>query len=683
MEIDKPSARSPGHQPKVSIDLTGTPTPQVMVACDNKLLASSGVGFGKVTVTEAMIDLTSEPSEEPHNMDGYASSSGQAPIYSSDDASDDASEDGSHVEDDDYSPASALPSPLPPLADQDSFVSTSYRLSSVDNQTDEDSDMEDEHMGDLSQESDSHLDCHSDIMDEISDAESVTHAPVTHGEMEDENATDDFDGYDNFEGDDQDCRFNPDFNSSPLVYSYSWEKADTKFIDLGEDQGSKLNIAEAAAMFQFDVSKKQHSPVHIEEPLSFSSVPHASDNAEKTTYPVENHATLPSPESGTSLVIAGLPFAGFELLEPVNAAAARNRLPSPSDAALAKSHLKTTNPPAVSPMAHALGERTGKYDFFAAREQNRATVMANPLITLATATEVSAKLADKENESVSQMEVSASTTAPVPEEAPALEPAPKEQTETRSGIDEPQDTELWLPHANMDAPFLVPTAWTTSGESFLNEPHNCPIPHQCDGHLERDMTSAATYVESKRRFEVNANQTMRRVRIQELLAQESNEARPTQAPAPCPQPMTTAPVPVETALPVLGIPARPAKRSFSDVFPESDLDSSRSQPSAGVRTWQSSSTHAAHEEAASSSRVGESIGKKTQSSHDASEQSKHGPAPASTPVTACVQQDDIRPVKRRRFAQIAACAFGGIMGGAVVLAGMIATAPIESVMNGA
>jgi hypothetical protein len=683
VEIDKPSPRLIVHSSKVSIDLTGTPGPQLFGIHDASPVPY-GVTTGRV-VTSGAIDLTSEPSP-PGFQD-----------YSSDDASDnedadadaDADDDGSEMDEDHYSPASPELASLPPVAEEETSVA-SYRLSSVDHQTDEeDSDIEDEHMCDSCHDSDSHVDGQSDYPEESSDDESVTRCIYPCVDMEDENATDDFDGEDDFAGEDQDCKYKFVHCSPFLLSFYLPRRANTKRADMSNehefnDRPVSLNNAEAVQRQSDQVEEQNSTLAQFGESLALSTAFDVHPNPGQVMYSDTVYAgpaevcTAPAPsEPNTKFPL--FPLVEYEQLEPpLPATSCGNRLPSPSDAALAKSHLTPPKTPAVSSMAQSLGERTGKYDFFAAREQNRAAVMANPLITIGRTTDASMEPAGKATETPIQTESGATTAAASEEDTTTSEVSLEEQSEPKLLSDD-QDNELWLPHV-MDAPFLIPTAWTSSGEAFLKEPHHCPVPSLCDGHLDQDMISAATYVESKKRSESKSNRTIRRVRIQELLAQESNEgeiAALAQLPVSKAPPDSVLPAGT-TTLPVPCTPARPAKRSFSEVFTESEAEPSQPSPAA-VPARESSLAHAADSEIskAPASGTGEDDIPKTEISGNTSS----GPGLSSSSVATPTLQSDARPAKRRRFAQIAACAFGGIMGGAAVLAGMIATAPIESVMN--
>lgn len=161
----------------------------------------------------------------------------------------------------------------------------------------------------------------------------------------------------------------------------------------------------------------------------------------------------------------------------------------------------STATPASFPQT--LGERTGKYDFFAAREQNRATVVNNSQIALnrylpqsmLRATEDTLRDLD-----TPRMEG--------PRTLPKMNIAAETKDEpVRSWDETVRDMTSGVPDISLDAnydsaqPPLLNSFWTPTGEAFLKDAHQCQVPTSDERTRlqspDLDMSSAAKFVESK------------------------------------------------------------------------------------------------------------------------------------------------------------------------------------------
>jgi hypothetical protein len=214
------------------------------------------------------------------------------------------------------------------------------------------------------------------------------------------------------------------------------------------------------------------------------------------------------------------------------------------------------------------------------------------------------------------------------------------------------------------------------------------------------MTSASTYKESKQEARNKASQAVRRLPIEALLARESKEATPiAKETTPTSNETSTA---TKEAISIAeqitpdvntfklspdsmhwtSTPRTP-KRSFGEISTE-DGSQSAEQPTApvprevlsrylrpdGKRSFRPT-RFVASISAGTDRDVSCNVTRDIRGLAD-SVRLEHV-IPFNGP--GHTQHNDLRPAKRRRFAQVAACALGTVLGGAAVLAGMIVTAP--------
>lgn len=246
------------------------------------------------------------------------------------------------------------------------------------------------------------------------------------------------------------------------------------------------------------------------------------------------------------------------------------RQPSPSDAAMVKS-TPAVEGSSSSATAQALGTKTGKFEYFEARDHNRSLV--------------------------------------APLSAP---PVPVVTSDLRNTLPS------YPAHEAITN--LYSAAWT--GGDFINRPQPTQQLESLEDRTRLqspeplDMTSAYTYQQSKSELRV-PSPDVRRIPIPDLLAKESKE--------PSPAPIGTIAMPEVSSL-VIEPSARPPKRGIDEI-------SANVEEEAPVMETSS--------------------------------------ATVSMPVEAS-ERVEAQPTKRRRLAEFAACV---TLGGAVVLAGLITTAP--------
>ncbi|KAI1418415.1 hypothetical protein F5Y13DRAFT_149122 [Hypoxylon sp. FL1857] len=354
------------------------------------------------------------------------------------------------------------------------------------------------------------------------------------------------------------------------------------------------------------------------------------------------------------------------------------RQPSPSDAAMFKSR-PMLDRTANDFRAQALGEKSGKYEFFAARESNRTTLVdrlsAPPISaireTLGENSEQPNAGAEADQNSRPALplpifQAGDSHTKPM-EEATGTVTACKASPRILGDLVQFNEA-TWCPLPDPPCP-----TWSVSGEKFINNPRNEDFPYPC---LERppspelDMTSAYAFQLSKMATESSANQRPRRVGIEDLLTQEprgiqsnlfGDEHHVTAAPTP------SAPVPLANSA------ARDngLKRSFEDAFSDSHAEPDVQPNSDGAHTHLSETKSDAANHQSQSAAVCEDESSRIPPFKITSVPPQDGAD--VIPVTVLPRPDNIQPSKRRRFAQAAACV---ALGGAAAFTFMVSTAPV-------
>ncbi|KAI2775630.1 hypothetical protein F4815DRAFT_487286 [Daldinia loculata] len=406
------------------------------------------------------------------------------------------------------------------------------------------------------------------------------------------------------------------------------------------------------------------------DPLSNPSSPAPSSSRFSSPNPPLPNG-LPSTdtfaESSNTEDIFVAPFL-FTASTQQGASVVQPREPSPSDAAMFKSHPVLDRAASIS-RAQALGEKSGKHAFFAARERNRMNHLDwNSPPPVSAIRETLGADADQHVTGV-ESDHASHTALPVvgvdddqkgstggaADVNNAPDPTPNGPTTILS--EEPMPDSTWQP-------------WSVSGERFLNHPRFEELPcsnSERPQSPELDMTSAYTFQLSKIASESSGSLASkpRRVEIQDLLTQEPNGDNNNTNDNPLPPPIfsmaSSAPLPTSESVPEPNL-----KRSFEDAFSNDEdvigsneectsrEDDKSKSTSSGKRSRNGSVTNVESNEA-TSPETPEQGGIETQ------------------PATVPARRDNVQPSKRRRFAQAAAYV---ALGGAAAFTYMVSTAPV-------
>ncbi|KAI0012540.1 hypothetical protein F4779DRAFT_39897 [Xylariaceae sp. FL0662B] len=348
---------------------------------------------------------------------------------------------------------------------------------------------------------------------------------------------------------------------------------------------------------------------------------------------------------------------------------AQAREPSPSDAALIKSRRPVTFPSPDYSRAQALGEKTGKHEYFAARESNRRIMDDNASLPISAIRET---LNSKFEGQITEDSVGPTQLQPSMQTFPVAQPVLVSGglTGATKVVPEasfhPQDTASDNVKTSADA---HDSAWSASGERFINNPRTEDLPlisTERPHSPELDMTSAYTFQQSKMASEAKANKNLRRLPIKDLLAQEPklNQVDDIAAKR-LPPIVMAAPTSISTNL------SGPAgsKRSFEDAFVNQAEQVDQIDPT--------NKSHDAISERSSSApprkRVPDAATPRNLPSPVPTRIVPVEPAQGERqPVAIPMQPDNNRPSKRRCLAQAAAYV---AVGGAAVFTFMVSTAP--------
>lgn len=351
---------------------------------------------------------------------------------------------------------------------------------------------------------------------------------------------------------------------------------------------------------------------------------------------------------------------------PFASVVTHQRLPSPSDAAMVKTLPFSGS--CTTSTAQALGEKTGKYEYFTARESNKATFMnldrpkAPPPISAIRET----LAGDKEVSQPPSRHSPARNIFVMARKAAMLnKPGTTDSSDSFPVVETPKPAESSTPSYKVEEPKSAFTAthqgsvWSASGDKFINSPASLKAIWS-RARLQSpdlDMTSAYTFQQSKLARESMAEAfTVKRVQIQDLLAQEPKYTEPVEEII---EPIKTEPQSTSsnTSKAQAG-----SKRTFNDAFMGIDdvpgeVDASAHELS--LRVGPESAHRAApacHQEAIDSPEsVADSVN-----------------AAVAGNLAVSIEPSTVRPAKRRRFAEVAACV---ALGGAGVLSALIMSAP--------
>ncbi|KAI1778644.1 hypothetical protein F4818DRAFT_406673 [Hypoxylon cercidicola] len=353
------------------------------------------------------------------------------------------------------------------------------------------------------------------------------------------------------------------------------------------------------------------------------------------------------------------------------------RDPSPSDAAMFKSRPLPDQEPSDT-RAQALGEKTGKYEYFAARESNR-TNLTDTLPPPPTSA-IRETLNEDSEEAVASVGAEGASvwfSAPDACQSKAAD-EPVDTADATVGTNtapEPQDAAPVDLKASVAA---QDSTWSMSGERFINNPGSEDLPSLWVSRPqspEFDMTSAYTFHQSKIATESGASQP-RRVGIEDLLTREPKNSRGDATANHLPPITISPPTPLWVKNLANGASiqenARPcgSKRSHEDAFADEDKkeDERRGQDN----------TH-------TNSDTGPNPGLTSdQTRHIVVPEDKFGGLAireaqlpraelALDSFAIPARRDHVQPSKRRRFAQAAACV---ALGGAAAFTFMVSTAPV-------
>ncbi|KAI0107113.1 hypothetical protein GGR51DRAFT_559446 [Nemania sp. FL0031] len=341
-----------------------------------------------------------------------------------------------------------------------------------------------------------------------------------------------------------------------------------------------------------------------------------------------------------------------------------DRDPSPSDAALFKRLPLLDNPPSAS-RAQQLGEKSGKFEFFAAREKNRAALHQNhstvPISALRETLFVdpgSQSASPPLSPAQEPVDLAKETQDKVPE---AISEAP-ETAEVPEALEAPDASSIKL----CDTDTNQYSAWTVSGDQFINNPPTDEPPAsqapRCQP-ADFDMTSAYKFQQSKLATVNDTVSKTRRLPIQDLLAQE-----PKQCVNPS-EPIQKLPILIN---PSTGCASTPSKRSYGEAFDQTEDEATPESASRVAAPCLPSMDEAKR----GSQPPQEPVDISAMQSNIVAQNVKEPEVSAQEPTVIFVQAEAHRPAKRMRLAiaaQVVACV---ALGGAATFSYLVNTAPV-------
>ncbi|KAK8099510.1 uncharacterized protein PG998_012751 [Apiospora kogelbergensis] len=445
--------------------------------------------------------------------------------------------------------------------------------------------------------------------------------------------------------------------------------------------------------FDADMASSSDSESDVVEASIFDKTststqsPKSSPVAVSTMPPLKLAPESPAPPSSKTVFSTNCEGESSQTTAPpnvMNNVSAIVRQPSPSDAAMVKMSTPGPIPLGGKTTAQVLGEKTGKYEYFAARDQNKETVQSGPAVATAPGKESTDQTwqSCSQNTLLSTFKADEAPNKATPSWTPQSvfhppilrqQSAPSSRTVQRHGCFSQQDVSL-----NYAAPI-----WANS--SFVDLPHShiSPDPEKRTRlhSPEHDMTSAFTFQRSKlaadRSGEIKVVRNSRRMTIPALLSEDVDKTSALASPLFSPPSPRAVDSPLKSTTVIAPSSCTCRKRSFDEALLESeeseDDDDGRtsvvshsSEPGPVINTpspirssgiKDTITTVCTPKPSAASQE--EEIGKQDQSS---------------------TRRTEAPPAKRRRLADFAACALGGAIGGAAVLVGLITSAPSISQM---
>lgn len=345
--------------------------------------------------------------------------------------------------------------------------------------------------------------------------------------------------------------------------------------------------------------------------------------------------------------------------------------------------------------AQVLGEKSGKYEYFAAREDNRTnlTDALPPPPTSAVRETLNKKSEDGVAGAgadgvadpaawLSEVDLSQLKAALEPVDTIDTGDAVDTANATTDTTPEPQDTT----HVDLKASVTTQKSpWSISGERFINNPGAEDFPALWMSRHESpefDMTSAFTFQQSKMATESGASQQPRRVGIQDLLTQEPKNSRGDDSTNRLPPITISPPSPHRVVKEANGTPVEEnvqliIKPNGAFTFSQARRASKRSHEDAfaGEDDWPDQhDTHTSSDDGPSSGLTND----ETRYSVVPNAESVDEALPSQTELmlrslAIPARRDNVQPSKKRRFARAAAYV---ALGGAAALTYMVSTAPV-------
>ncbi|KAJ2988353.1 hypothetical protein NUW58_g4021 [Xylaria curta] len=339
-----------------------------------------------------------------------------------------------------------------------------------------------------------------------------------------------------------------------------------------------------------------------------------------------------------------------------------NRDPSPSDAALFKCRpLLDTSSSDIR--AQKLGERSGKFEFFEAREKNRAAIEQHECTVTSSAGKDG--LLDIQSDGGASVAVAVHTTSRSP--SPSLSCA--EETTAL-----PKVTEDNVPQRSPEVPDTSSiklgdddtnqySAWTASGYRFINNPtNNCLNELPLARRTEPDMTSAYSFQRSMRAMKVETTSGTRRLPIQDLLAQEPKQFQiVSQRP---PELIASNDLPASSS-------STPTKRPYEEAFDQGD-DSTTSRCAGRIIAHCSPRIAKAKDQETRHDNVHIPVTQEKLAALGVTDQDI-----PTEPTVVFVQPEAPRPAKKMRLATVAAQVVACVaLGSAATFSYLVNTAPV-------
>ncbi|KAL7622897.1 hypothetical protein AAE478_006576 [Parahypoxylon ruwenzoriense] len=601
MEISTPPSHKAGIWRGPSIDLTR----DEFDSADNRNYTSSVTA--RMNINSDVIDLTSEPDED---LDSKTNADA---VHSS------------HTARSLGRPAFTAPSGSPTSGNR------SQNITSIDLEVDQVSDQGEPHIDDGHDEEMSSEDIR------LSDSE--IESPMTEDSVDDVSDEDD--------DADEDDSLSSDFIPAR---SDSWGvDTDQNLYDLPYSDGVGQSSSEKTDAVSSGSSAAPDSPP------SLSPIPHASKD------PTSENALL----EPSDIQHSSCPFVTpslFSAFAEHGTSIAQPREPSPSDAAMFKSRPTLAQAPSNF-RAQALGEVSGKYEYFAARESNRMVLdcLSPPPVSAIRET-----LAENSGQPVASeaLDCAPSSSSPsIRYDSPRIKPA-EESIDAANAVPEAPLQSPNPPCADLKTSAdSHDSTWSTSGERFINNPRTEDLPwawSERPQSPEFDMTSAYAFQQSKLAVETNTNQHLRRVGIQDLLTQEPKNSQIDAVDRHLPRISTPPPIQIDMNVYMHGL-----KRSFEDAFDGGDDSIEKSHDS--VRLDGGLASESSDRQARDIASLGEEaigVADSMVTLPQAEVEVHH--------VAVPIRATNVQPSKRRRFAQAAACV---ALGGAAAFTFMVSTAP--------